>query len=105
MWTQCNFQDGGRTQCPRVTAREFAVGQAAAAIIGLLLRRRPSRAAENKWNRLLPTFDFWIIGNAVHKMLCLMMTKSMHKMRVAWEKAGYDRHTVCHNTYRPGMFD
>ena len=41
----------------------------AKALLTTLLSKRPSRASTNKWNKLLPGFDFFTIGLSIHGVL------------------------------------
>eukprot|EP00959_Pyramimonas_sp_CCMP1952_P237967 4972921-Pyramimonas_sp.AAC.1 len=53
----------GKTDVER---RGCAVDKLTRALLNTLLGRRPQRASSNKWNKLLPGFDFFALGYAVH---------------------------------------
>ena len=63
-------QDGsccaGATDAER---RQSVIDKASKAITSIILRRRPSKMASNKWNKMLPSLDFWNQGMAAFGML------------------------------------
>ena len=63
-------QDGsccaGATDAER---RQSVIDKASKAITSIILRRRPSKMASNKWNKILPFLDFWNQGMAAFGML------------------------------------
>ena len=64
----------GRTDSER---RQEACRKAAKCIRQVLLRRKPKKAAENKWTKLGPSFDFWGPGFFVHNILPDLVTASV----------------------------
>jgi hypothetical protein len=87
-WTHHCRRDG--QCCPGSSDRERAenaLESATKAIKALLLRKRPSRASANKWNKLLPSFDFYLIGMAAHRILALLVVTAMCPLKVVWDKA------------------
>jgi hypothetical protein len=62
----CN---GTTDQARRAHAQE----RLAQGMFGVLLRRRPSKMSTNKWNKLLPSFDFFNYGMGPHNLLALLI--------------------------------
>jgi hypothetical protein len=60
----------GRTDQAR---RAHAQERLAQGMFGVLLRRRPTKMSTNKWNKLLPSFDFFNYGMGPHNLLALLI--------------------------------
>ena len=70
VWTHHCSRDG--SCCKGLTdAERFqdALRRGTDLVLQCLLRRKPCRMAKNKWTKLLPSFDFFILGQTPHKML------------------------------------
>jgi hypothetical protein len=60
----------------------------AEAILGTLLRKRPEKASQNKWLKLLPSHDFFGMGVAPRQILRHLVTAAMKPIRETYRKAG-----------------
>ena len=68
-------------------------------ILATILRRRPQEAAANKWNKLLQSLDFWVVGMSpcggmlltLFKKDCCWVLKTPHLPRITLGSRWYRR--------------
>ena len=60
--------------------------EAVSSIKSALLARRPQRASANKWNKLLPSFDFFTFAMACSGLLSKMVHMAMQPLAVKFNK-------------------
>lgn len=66
---------------------EIAKDKAVRSIRQVLFRRRPGKAAANKWTKLAPPFLFFVMGAAAHDMLRVICQEALQSVKVVYEKA------------------
>ena len=72
----------GRCDAERAAA---AKAKATRAIEAALFSSRPKRASSNKWNKVLGSFDFFVIGMAPHNLIRKIVGLAMQSLKIAFE--------------------
>jgi len=87
-WVHHCRRDGtccaGSTDAERLKSTQ---DRSIAAIHATLLRKRPNKDAPSKWNKLLPSFDFWDQGVAPHGMLQTLVEAGMKQIGPSYAAA------------------
>lgn len=89
-WVHCCRRDGsccgvfGDSDLQRL---QVSRDRAVQAIRQVILRRRPGKASANKWSKLAPAFQFFVLGSAPHGMLVALCEEALQGVRACYEKA------------------
>ena len=47
------------------------------AILHTILRKKPLKASQNKWSKLIPSYTFFTFGSCVHDLLSALVNVGM----------------------------
>jgi hypothetical protein len=55
------------------------------AISHTILRKKPTKAAQNKWSKLVPSYTFFTFGSVVHDILSSLCNLGMRRLTTVYE--------------------